>query len=87
MILCQCKAVREHQVRCLIQQGACTRAALARACGAGSDCGGCRPVLDEILAEEKASGTVVGEPEAARARQSVRHTVQLALVKRAAANG
>ena len=52
MVVCHCKAVFEREVRELVRAGAASRPAIARACGAGSDCGGCRPVLDEIIAEE-----------------------------------
>jgi bacterioferritin-associated ferredoxin len=49
MLVCHCKGVSERQLRSAIQSGACTRRDLARECGAGSVCGGCRPVIDELL--------------------------------------
>ena len=52
MVVCHCKAIFEREVRALVRAGADSRPELARACGAGTDCGGCRPVLDQIIAEE-----------------------------------
>jgi len=52
MVVCHCKAVFDREVRDLVRTGATSRRAIARACGAGSDCGGCRPFLDEILQQE-----------------------------------
>jgi len=49
MLVCHCKGLTEREVRSAIESGACSRRALARQCGAGSVCGGCRPVLDELL--------------------------------------
>jgi bacterioferritin-associated ferredoxin len=73
MIVCQCKAVRDCEVRTLVQRGACTRAAVTRACGAGSDCGGCRPVIEEIIADEQRGAPV------ARSHGSARDVTQLSL--------
>ena len=49
MLVCHCKGVTERDVRAAIQSGACTHREIARRCGAGSMCGGCRPVIDELL--------------------------------------
>jgi bacterioferritin-associated ferredoxin len=49
MLVCHCKGVTERDVRRAIESGACTPRAVARTCGAGSMCGGCRPVIDELL--------------------------------------
>jgi bacterioferritin-associated ferredoxin len=49
MLVCHCKGVTEHELRSAIRSGACTRRELARECGAGSVCGGCRPLIDELL--------------------------------------
>lgn len=51
MIVCHCKALSDHQLRRVVASGATTRRQVARACGAGSVCGGCRPVIDEIVGE------------------------------------
>jgi bacterioferritin-associated ferredoxin len=52
MYVCLCKAVTDRTVRSLIRSGAETRADIAERCGAGTDCGGCRGQLDELLEEE-----------------------------------
>ena len=50
MLVCHCKGVCERELRSAIEAGACTRRAVARECGgAGSICGGCRPLIDELL--------------------------------------
>ena len=49
MLVCHCKGVTESEVRDAIASGACSHREIARHCGAGSMCGGCRPVLDELL--------------------------------------
>jgi bacterioferritin-associated ferredoxin len=49
MVVCHCKGLSERELRSAIRSGAATPRDLARTCGAGSVCGGCRPVLDELL--------------------------------------
>jgi bacterioferritin-associated ferredoxin len=49
MVVCHCKGLTDRDVRSAIEAGACTRRDVVRRCGAGSVCGGCRPVIDELL--------------------------------------
>jgi bacterioferritin-associated ferredoxin len=49
MLVCHCKALTDRDVKSAIEAGACTRREVARRCGAGSVCGGCRPLIDELL--------------------------------------
>ncbi|MBL8600529.1 MAG: (2Fe-2S)-binding protein [Myxococcales bacterium] len=49
MVVCLCKGVRCHEVRRLVREGAADVDAVGRACGAGTDCGGCRGVIDELI--------------------------------------
>jgi bacterioferritin-associated ferredoxin len=49
MLVCHCKGVSERDLRCAIEAGARTQRELVRECGAGSVCGGCRPLIDELL--------------------------------------
>lgn len=56
VLVCHCKSVNERAVRAAIEAGACTRRDVARRCGAGSVCGGCAPVIDELLEHHEASG-------------------------------
>jgi bacterioferritin-associated ferredoxin len=52
MLVCHCKGLTDRQVRDAVREGAGTRRQLSRSCGAGAVCGGCRPVIEEILEEE-----------------------------------
>jgi bacterioferritin-associated ferredoxin len=64
MIVCHCRALTDRDVRSAVQCGAVTRASVARACGAGADCGGCRPVVDEIVGQELARNAQCRRPHA-----------------------
>ena len=67
MVVCHCKAVFEREVRDLVRSGALSQPEVARSCGAGTDCGLCRPVLDEIIAEETATCHKGDKPSCERA--------------------
>ena len=56
MLVCHCKNVSDRAVRSCVREGARTRADIARKCGAGTGarCGGCRPLIDELVEEERA---------------------------------
>ena len=61
MLVCHCKSVSEREVRDAIRSGACTRRDVARRCaGAGSMCGGCRPLIDELLEVSDAAPSHLG---------------------------
>lgn len=49
MIVCHCSRVSDRQIRSCMQEGARSVADVARSCGAGAGCGGCRPEIAEIL--------------------------------------
>lgn len=49
MIVCQCKAVGHRRIDEAIDRGAHDVDAIGRACGAGTDCGGCHPRLADAL--------------------------------------
>ena len=53
MIVCHCKAVSDRTVRTVVRAGADTSRQVALACGAGRSCGGCRPAIAELIAEEQ----------------------------------
>ena len=53
MVVCHCNAVTDRTIRKAVREGACTRNAVARDCRAGRGCGGCTPVIDEILESEQ----------------------------------
>ncbi|MFN8549361.1 MAG: (2Fe-2S)-binding protein [Candidatus Eisenbacteria bacterium] len=52
MLICLCKAVSDSRVRSLIREGARTLSDVARATGAGTDCGACRETIAALLREE-----------------------------------
>ena len=51
MILCSCRAVNDQTIRAAIEAGARTVDEVGEACRAGSRCGGCKPAVQEILAD------------------------------------
>ena len=51
MIVCSCHAVTDREIRRLAREGARSPRQVAKACGAGSSCGGCRLSVRAILAE------------------------------------
>lgn len=51
MLVCHCRAVNDRRIREEIAAGARDTFDLAERCGAGSVCGGCVPVVCEILAQ------------------------------------
>jgi bacterioferritin-associated ferredoxin len=64
MYVCHCRAVTQATVETVIADGARTIAEVGAACGAGTECGGCWPVLVELLAAQAVRETpvLVGSP-------------------------
>ena len=58
MIVCHCKRVSDSTIRAAVQQGARSHREVGKACGAGTCCGGCRPLVAQVvkLEEEGQSG-------------------------------
>ena len=54
MIVCHCDGVNDRKVRRAIASGARTIEEVAASCGAGRRCGGCWPLLDDLLDEAAA---------------------------------
>jgi bacterioferritin-associated ferredoxin len=54
MIVCHCHGVTDRVIRRTVREGASTCAQVSRACAAGGGCGGCRPVILEIIESEQA---------------------------------
>lgn len=50
MYACACEAVTDRTVRAAMAAGARTVDDITRRCGAGAECGGCLPLLRELLA-------------------------------------
>jgi bacterioferritin-associated ferredoxin len=52
MIVCHCHAVRADEVRSEVRLGAETIELVAVRCQATTRCGGCRPAVEAIVADE-----------------------------------
>ena len=52
MLICSCKAVVERTVRAAIADGATTIEEVGRRCGAGTKCGGCHLLIEELLVQK-----------------------------------
>lgn len=63
VLVCHCKVVNEAHVREAIANGARDEADVAAACGAGTGCGGCTPIICRLLRECAAAG-IEDEPAA-----------------------
>ena len=59
MLICHCRKVNDGVARAAIEAGATDLQGLAEICRAGSGCGGCHPMLEELLrgAGSKVSGS------------------------------
>lgn len=72
MIVCHCQQVTDRQIRRLVRHGASSCREVAKACGAASRCGACRPAVVEIIEDELAatcaSNVGPGLPEGMPAR-------------------
>ena len=51
MYVCHCRAVTDGEIREAITAGACDLDEVGLHCGAGITCGGCCPLIQELLAE------------------------------------
>lgn len=67
MIVCQCHAVTDSQVRAVVAEGCTSVAAVARATGAGSFCGGCVATIRQLACGDC---PMVAAPSAAMAALS-----------------
>jgi bacterioferritin-associated ferredoxin len=52
VFICICARVRECEVRSAIRLGALSEDAVGDACGAGTGCGTCLEVIEQMLDEE-----------------------------------
>jgi bacterioferritin-associated ferredoxin len=51
MYVCSCRAITDRTVDAAIAAGADTVDDVTARCGAGAKCGGCTPMLEQLLAE------------------------------------
>jgi bacterioferritin-associated ferredoxin len=52
LIVCHCRGINDRTIREAVRSGARSCRQVARACEAGGRCGGCRPVIHEIIERE-----------------------------------
>ncbi|MEM7410736.1 MAG: (2Fe-2S)-binding protein [Myxococcota bacterium] len=52
MIVCHCKAICDRTIREAVRGGATSPRKVAMACQAGRECGGCVPVVRELIEHE-----------------------------------
>jgi bacterioferritin-associated ferredoxin len=63
MFVCHCRAVTDREIREAIATGAHDLAEVGRRCGAGITCGGCCPLIQQLLAEHAGKATVATDPQ------------------------
>jgi bacterioferritin-associated ferredoxin len=51
MYVCHCRALTDGEISEVITGGACDLDEVGNRCGAGVTCGGCCPLIEELLAE------------------------------------
>lgn len=49
MLVCHCHVVHHDAIQAQIEAGARSPEAVAKACGAGTSCGGCHAAIDDLL--------------------------------------
>jgi bacterioferritin-associated ferredoxin len=54
MIVCHCKAVSDRSIRDAVRRGARSPREVVLACQAGRHCGGCMPLVRELIESETA---------------------------------
>ena len=52
MLVCHCHAVNDSTIRQCVANGARSGTEVREACGAGGTCGGCRPIIDRMVADD-----------------------------------
>jgi bacterioferritin-associated ferredoxin len=53
VIVCHCRVVSDRVIRSAVRCGADDLEAVADACGAGTDCGGCHERIEQLLTVER----------------------------------
>ena len=53
MIVCQCKGITDRQIRALVHRGYDSVERIGRACGAGTECGGCCLTIAAVIQQER----------------------------------
>ncbi len=63
MIVCHCHSVTDREIRSSVQCGARSCEDVGEACGAGTGCGGCESLVEEIVeCERRRLAVIQSEP-------------------------
>lgn len=49
MLVCHCRGVSDREIKRLVREGASSTREIARATGAGMNCGGCRSNVRQVM--------------------------------------
>lgn len=61
MLVCHCKRVHCRVIRDCVREGALDADTVGARCGAGTGCGGCKPMVQKLV-EREASAVVAPPP-------------------------
>jgi len=61
MIVCLCRGVSEGHIQRAVAAGARTAGDVARACGAGTDCGACHQLVAALVEEAQDAACAPGD--------------------------
>lgn len=61
MMVCHCAVVSDREIRAQVVAGALDADDIARRCGAASRCGGCRVLVEALVAEHPRVGAAMVE--------------------------
>lgn len=64
MIVCHCHGITDRAIRACVSNGAMTPREVVRACRAGGSCGGCVPVVRELVDQERRQAATPKAPAA-----------------------
>ena len=60
VIVCHCKAVNDHRIRELIASGVVEVDSIAQLCQAGTDCGACHDIIEDLIEVSRPVAVSVG---------------------------
>lgn len=52
LLVCHCHRVCDRTIRDCVREGACSTEDVGAACGAGTSCGGCEPLVEAVVKSE-----------------------------------
>jgi bacterioferritin-associated ferredoxin len=72
VIVCHCTGASDRAIRRAVRSGAQTVSEVSDRCAAGAYCGGCRPIIAEIIGVERRSFAASAEAPASASAASAR---------------